>query len=369
MQVRDIIPKELFLKTGIYSIKTKHNNKYYFGSTGDKKGFYKRWDTHLRKLRNNEHPNKKLQSVFNKYGEENFEFKIRVICKPEHCLKLEQIYLDNCLSAQEDIKIFWKMGYNLSPTAGNNLRFKYKKYQRLNISKALKGKSNKSKGVPKPYMQGENHFFWGKKRLIEHRLNLGKPVIQYDLKGNFIKYWDSPSFVEEELNINSNSISAVCRGNEQSAGGFMWKRYKKGKDYTQSIKPYKRTWAKGKEPVKIVQYDENGEFIRIFNTSTEVIKFNFDCSSVIKCCKFKLIHFKNNQFRYYSENYKENIGSIYSKKRNKKYAQYSKEGELIKIWNNRKELKSIGISTSMICAHLKGKVKTVKNFIIKEYED
>ena len=50
-----------------------------------------------------------------------------------------------------------------------------------------------------------------------------KPVIQYDLNGNFIKQWISAKQAGEILNINRISIGAVCRGEKNTSGGFKWK--------------------------------------------------------------------------------------------------------------------------------------------------
>ena len=61
-------------KKGIYCITNTVNKKIYIGSTFDT--FQKRWGTHIRKLRNNSHPNSHLQSAFNLYQEDSFIFSI-----------------------------------------------------------------------------------------------------------------------------------------------------------------------------------------------------------------------------------------------------------------------------------------------------
>lgn len=58
---------------GIYKITTKHNNKYYIGSSID---IYKRWKDHMHKLSCNKHANNLLQNVYNKYGAKDFCFEI-----------------------------------------------------------------------------------------------------------------------------------------------------------------------------------------------------------------------------------------------------------------------------------------------------
>ena len=51
-----------------------------------------------------------------------------------------------------------------------------------------------------------------------------KPVLQYDLQGNFIREWSSMKKVEEELGIKYQNISKCCSGKigYKSAGGYLW---------------------------------------------------------------------------------------------------------------------------------------------------
>lgn len=48
-----------------------------------------------------------------------------------------------------------------------------------------------------------------------------KPVIQYDLNMNFVKYWDSAKCAFRELGIRH--ICEVVKGKKNTAGGFKWK--------------------------------------------------------------------------------------------------------------------------------------------------
>ena len=55
--------------------------------------------------------------------------------------------------------------------------------------------------------------------------SLAKPVLQFDLNGNFIKEWPSAKKVEEELGIHQQNISSCCLGRYglKTTGGFIWK--------------------------------------------------------------------------------------------------------------------------------------------------
>ena len=50
-----------------------------------------------------------------------------------------------------------------------------------------------------------------------------KKVAQYDLNGNFIKSFPSARVASKELNLDSSTISKVCRGKNKTHGGFIFK--------------------------------------------------------------------------------------------------------------------------------------------------
>ena len=52
--------------------------------------------------------------------------------------------------------------------------------------------------------------------------SLSKPIIQYDLKGNYIKKWESATKAEENLNICRANIWKCCVGERNHAGGYKW---------------------------------------------------------------------------------------------------------------------------------------------------
>ncbi len=78
-------------KAGIYYIRNIQNNKRYIGQTID---FDRRKHEHFKNLRNNTHVNDYLQHSFNKYGEQNFEFKRLLTCETKGLNTWEQFFID-----------------------------------------------------------------------------------------------------------------------------------------------------------------------------------------------------------------------------------------------------------------------------------
>lgn len=131
---------DALLKTGVYAIVNKINNKFYVGSAAGKYGFYNRWKNHISVLNGKqtdkdgkvkEHHSIYLQRAWNKYGAENFEFRVLEFVEPEHCIEVEQIYLD----ASNHSYL-----YNASKNADNCLGVVRSKETRLKISEFHKGK-------------------------------------------------------------------------------------------------------------------------------------------------------------------------------------------------------------------------------------
>lgn len=96
--------------SGIYRIVNQVNGKVYIGST--RGHFHKRWHDHKRKLKNNNHCNKHLQSAWNLYGEHKFTFEIIEECSKETVLVREQFYLDMAQKILGEV-------YNMRPVAGS----------------------------------------------------------------------------------------------------------------------------------------------------------------------------------------------------------------------------------------------------------
>ena len=52
---------------------------------------------------------------------------------------------------------------------------------------------------------------------------LYKPILQYDLSGNFIKEWESATIAAQFLNKQNGNIVECLKGKKKKAYGYIWK--------------------------------------------------------------------------------------------------------------------------------------------------
>lgn len=59
-------------------------------------------------------------------------------------------------------------------------------------------------------------------KTLTNRKDQSRPVIQYDLDGNFIKEYPSTKEVERQLGYANSNIGMCCRGKYKQCYGFKW---------------------------------------------------------------------------------------------------------------------------------------------------
>lgn len=206
-----------FNKSGVYIIKhNKYPDKIYIGSTihtSNSSGFYKRWWRHYDSLSKNKHCNQKLQRLVNKYGLEGLTFKILEICTPEECITREQYWMDTL-----------KPYYNIVKYAATTLGYRHTE---------------------------------------EYLIRRSKPVLQYDLEGNFLKEYFGASEASIKTGIAKGTIVEACKELGNSRGhNYQWE-YKNG-EIPLKILPYERTTS-----TKILCYSLLGEFLQEYSSMLE----------------------------------------------------------------------------------------------------
>lgn len=243
------------LKSGIYCIENINNNKKYIGQSVD---ILTRWNHHRNMLKSNSHPNKYLQSTWNKYGEESLKFYVLEYSNVEKLDELE-IYYINLYNTTNREK-----GYNMK-TGGQNGGSHYTEESRKKMSESQKKYLSNPDNIERlrkqsldmwknqEYKQkrcGENHHLYGKHHSEETKKKLSaankgrisKPVsdetkekISKANKGKVSKQrnftpvlcietnqiFQDAITAGKELNINHpNHVIDVCQGRRKTCGGY-----------------------------------------------------------------------------------------------------------------------------------------------------
>ena len=96
------------------------------------------------------------------------------------------------------------------------------------------------------------------------------PVLQYNLEGNFIKEWPSASACSQ---IGQQSaISNVCRQEQVTAYGYLWKYKDDNRPISEWVKRVNNKQSAGRPKRKIKQMNDIGEIINIYESAAEAAK-------------------------------------------------------------------------------------------------
>jgi group I intron endonuclease len=146
------------MKSGIYKITNKQNNKTYIGSAVY---LTKRFSRHKRFLDRGIHENQHLQYAWDKYKSDAFEFTIIEYCNPDMLLIREQFYIDK-----------YNPDYNICRIVGSHLGIKRSDATRKKLSLSLMGK-NKGKSPSIETRKKLSIAMHARKLSSEHKRKIG----------------------------------------------------------------------------------------------------------------------------------------------------------------------------------------------------
>ena len=69
-------------------------------------------------------------------------------------------------------------------------------------------------------------FIWSYTKKIninEYKQKLKKPILQYNLNGNFIREWESARQIQKELGFFNSNICNCCNGKIKKSNNYIWK--------------------------------------------------------------------------------------------------------------------------------------------------
>ena len=200
--------------TGIYKI-TSPSGKVYIGQSIN----IEKRITYYKSL--NCYGQRKSYHSLKKYGWEQHKFEIIEKCNIDDLIKKENYWKDyyNSINDGLNCRKDGKFGYDSEETKllksksklGNN--YAYGHIKSKNTKKLI---GDKMKNHPS---------LKDKHRCDKIKKFKSKPVLQYDLEGNFIREWNSAKEAAVTLynKINGSDINACCRGKQKTAYGYIWR--------------------------------------------------------------------------------------------------------------------------------------------------
>lgn len=246
----------------IYCIFNKVNSKRYIGSaTRDKE----RWRTHRHQLRGGYHFSTHLQSAWNKYGEENFEFQI-VENIPFEGLTNDEII--QILKRQEE---YWikeykttdrNFGYNSRTECDTNLGLKWSEESRKKFSESKKGK-------PILHLQGVVKELWKDPAYREN----------YCMK---MKAWRNNLSEEDKkamYNKRNKTMQAIYEENLKLYGS---------KRDPEIVKRVQNKYIENGHSLVVHAYFPNGTFFKTFKTAAHALRFIGEKSKNTNSLTFRL---------------------------------------------------------------------------------
>lgn len=141
-----------------------------------------------------------------------------------------------------------------------------------------------------------NGFYWSYKKEFNYSSKNKTPVAQYTLSGKFLRYFDSITQAECELQLNSIK-QAIDK--QYQCGGFQW-RYYKGDD--SDIGKLLNTFTK-LSTLPIIMLDTKGKFIKEYNSVKECVQNNpqLKTSQISRVLKNIIKSHKGYIFKYKDE--------------------------------------------------------------------
>lgn len=189
---------------------------------GSTKNLTSRKGQHFSQLYRNKHPNQHLQSSYNKWGKDNFSWKIITTNKTlQEAREAEQFWLNFYWNYS------WQELYNTNNLANGGCSVKWTIERKKKWSKKLK------KDNPMHRLEFRNKISKankGKKRkdLADRNKKLSsKSVIQYTVTGEKVRAYSSVREASRKTGFKFSAIYNNCLGYSKTAYGHIWEYSKR----------------------------------------------------------------------------------------------------------------------------------------------
>lgn len=204
----------------VYKIINIKNNKIYIGST---KNYNKRLTSHKSLLVRNKHSNLHLQSAWNAYNGNSFQFEIIQECSIENLIKLETENIIKYKSCDSNF------GYNQEEPSKSRAGFEHTSITKDKISHKMSGnihsESTKLQISLKMKKVAKNRSIDSYKKMAATKKNKPIPSLYKKVKCLELNLvFNSIKEAAEKLNLHRTGISMVLNGTMQTTGGLTFER-------------------------------------------------------------------------------------------------------------------------------------------------
>lgn len=195
-----------------------------------------------------------------------------------------------------------------------------------------------------------------------------KKVYQYDLRGRFIKSFDSATKAQAETGANASDIGMACKGNYSSVGGYLW-RY----ELTQISDDELRTVWQYTHRIPIRQYDLDMNLIAEYDDFT-YLPNEYRNRTIKRCCQREFDSAYGYVWRYITdtpEQYDADKEYYKNKKpspKGNKIVQCTTNGQIIKIYEQLADVEKDGWGRNMVSLCCRGKKDIYRGYIWKYAE-
>ena len=308
--------------TGIYKIKSP-SNKIYIGQS---KNIYSRWNAYKYFQKDYECYKKKNKNSlifksFKKYGYKNHKFEILEICDESELNTKEIYYIQKYNS---NVLVGSKIGLNLHK-GGNKPPIKRKMTEEEKIKISLKNKENhklgKYKKILKPILKKDNLGNLIKRYSSKTELYKEENFTEGFFKNNFFEfnklYKDGFCFSFENENqfkykiktkkekVKKEKTKKLKRTHEELS--LFFKKKNTGRKHLNRKSPTKTEKHKKhikklheNNKTKVVQYDLNGKFIKVFNSIKDAAEeTNAKYQAIVRVCSGKRKSAYGYKWKYY----------------------------------------------------------------------
>ena len=260
----------------IYKIINLINQKMYIGQTINT--IEHRWKDHLDTHLNMNSKSRYciLYNAMRKYGAENFKIELVEQCDDNLLDEREQYWI-----RQFNSYYIYNHGYNMTWGGEGTLKYSDEDILKLWDSGLKSCKIAKILGANPSTISARLAALKPGEARKRHINSNKKPIVQYDLDGNFIKWWDSAKSAEQELKISSGGITKCCKKERTTAFNSLWK-------YANDETPVEELmirYAKSTKCNQVNMYDMNGKYIRSFDSGRQAeLELNITRGRVSEIC-------------------------------------------------------------------------------------